>query len=246
MSQVLAYDSQQAVDSKRNPSMKHLILSVLMAVLQAGSYAFAAPQERWILLGDSLQALVHEPAGVTPQARQLTANRIPQLVNVNIQNISTPGLTMAHNGYVWNAYDNRNVLRLIDGYYGAKGIVITLGTNDWATPSITTAMFHDQYKAVIDEAKTHGLTVVCVTPIWRADKDQYRPAGNASYQLWTFQWIATTVCQNNGAQVIDGSQAPLLPSHFTDGIHLNGVGHGVFTAWLIQQMQALGHWTAQY
>lgn len=198
------------------------------------------------MLTDSINDLVTEAPGVIPQARHSTTNIIPQTVNVQIHKISTPGLTMAKNGSPWNAYDNRNVLRLIDGYFGAKGVVITLGTNDWETPGITTTAFHDQYKAVIEEAKANGLEVVCVTPIWRADKDQYKPSGSASYQLWIYQWIVSTVCLNNGAKVIDGAAAPLLPQHFADGVHLNGAGHSVFAPWLIQQMQNLGYWTSTY
>lgn len=226
--------------------MNRLLFCFCVFLLQACSQAHSAAQERWILLGDSIQAAVYEAPGVTPQARYLTANRIPQKVNVSIQNVSTPGLTMAKNGTAWNAYDNRNVMRLVDGYFGAKGIIITLGTNDWNNPTITTSMFHDHYKEVIKEAKAQGLQVVCVTPIWRSDKDKYKPSGDASYQLWTYQWVAATVCQNNGAKVIDGAEAPLKPSHFADGLHLNAGGHAVFSNWLIQQMQALGYWTSTY
>lgn len=226
--------------------MKPIILCILFLTIQACTHADAAPQERWILLGDSLQSQVHEVPGVTAQSRHLTANRIPQEINISIQNISTPGLTMANNGTLWNAHDNREFLHMLDGYFGAKGIIITLGTNDWSTPGITTGMFYDQYSAVVSKAKSLGMVVVCVTPIWRADKDQYMPSGSSSYQLWVYQWIAATACQNQGEPVIDGSTAPLAPSHFTDGLHLNGAGHAVFSSWLIQQMQAIGYWHESY
>lgn len=226
--------------------MKGFVLPLLFALATLSTQAFAAPQERWVLLGDSIQAQVFEPSGIVPQAKLLTANRITQNLNVQIQNISSPGMSMAVNGTGWDAYSNRTALRLIDGFFGAKGIVITLGTNDWGTPSINTSMFFEQYKATVQYAKSLGLQVVCVSPIWRADQDQYKASGSDSYQLWVYRWVVQEACTQGGGIYVDGSTAPLLPEHFADGLHLNGAGHGVFSSWLTSKMKALGFWNAPY
>lgn len=220
--------------------MTRIIFCILVSMLQACSLASATPQERWVLIGDSIQSQVFGPGS---QAKELTANRIPQLKNVHIQNISSPGATMSS----WLGYVNhKNMLNQIDGFFGAKGVIIAVGTNDWGgTP---TGPFGADYMAYVQHARSLGLEVVCVSPIWRADKDTYKtnPDG-ASYQLWVYSWVIENACIQGGGKFVNGFDAPLVyPTNFADDVHLNGSGHAVFTNWLIQRMNQLGYWTSTY
>lgn len=223
---------------------KYLIALVLVAFSAAVQ---AMPGERWIFDGDSIQSAVFT-AG-TPDTRKLTALAVPQTINISVQNVSSPGATMTPTvpAYGWDAHTNRATLKKIDGYFGAKGVVIMLGTNDWGNPSITTGAFHDAYKSYVQYAKAQGLEVVCVAPLWRSDEASYLSSGSAgTFQMWVYAWIIETVCGNEGVHYINGRNAPLLPEHFHDGLHLNAAGHEVFTSWLITQMQMRGFWTDTY
>lgn len=221
-----------------------LITAIIAAVFC--SYAWSSPQERCFILGDSINAFVVEQAGVIPAAKNLAANLIVQKRNVQLYNLSSPAMTMAPNGTGMDAYTNKNSIKMLTGYFGAKCIVITLGTNDWTNPEITTSSFFDSYKAVVSYAVAQGLRVVCVTPIWRSNQDDYQPSGDSSYQLWVYRWIAESACSQGGGEVIDGASAPLLPAHYADGLHLNSQGHAVLATWLIDRMNNLGLWLDTY
>jgi hypothetical protein len=221
--------------------MKSYLIAALLGILTLGT-ASAAPQERWILVGDSIQAQVFGSGGLS---KDLTANRIPQLLDIHIQNLSSPGASMSG---VLGFYNSRSILGQIDGYFGAKGVIITVGTNDWGRTS-TSKLFAD-YKAYVVYAKSLGLEVVCVTPIWRSDELSYKPVPGTteSWQLAAYRWTIEQACIQGGGNVIDGSLSPstTLPLYYGDPtapyVHLNKDGHSVFTSWLIQRMNHLGFW----
>lgn len=229
--------------------MKNIItaafLMLTLCLTTGAAQVNAAPQERWILVGDSIQASVFGAGG---EAKHLTANRIPQLKNIHIQNISSPGASMSG----WLGFiHTRNILSQIDGYFGAKGVIITVGTNDWGRNS-TSQLFTD-YKTYVTYAKSLGLEVVCVTPIWRSDEMNSLTVPNTSdsWQLWVYRWTIEQACTQGGGKIIDGGSSPLTNrlDYYGDtispsvaAVHPNATGHQVFTNWLIQRMNQLGYW----
>lgn len=226
--------------------MTRLAVCVLVLFLQACTQVVAAPQERWILLGDSIQAKVFGTQSTPSRAKDLTAHIIPQLVNVHIQNISAGGMTMANSGNNLNAETNLGAIRMIDGAGGAQGIIITLGQNDWNNANITPAMFYESYKNLGTFAKSRGLEVICISPIWSFDQMTFKWSGGQQYQLWNYRVEVQNACAAFGGRFIGGTTAPLLPEHFADGVHMNAAGHAVFAPWLVQQMQSMGFWTDTY
>src|SRR5262249_39755406 len=123
--------------------------------------------QRWILAGDSIQAQVfgnaefNLPGG---DARDLTAAIITQDTGVAIQNVSSPGATMTTNGFFRGLHDQQAMVSYIDGFFGATGIIITIGVND-SGGSVTTNQYRTDYSNLVAFALQAGLTVVCVPPL---------------------------------------------------------------------------------
>src|SRR5262245_43379302 len=88
--------------------------------------------QRWILAGDSIQAQVFGNAEFNltgGDARDLTAAIIMQDTGVAIQNVSSPGATMTTT-VLPGLTDQQSMISFIDGFFGATGIIITIGVND--------------------------------------------------------------------------------------------------------------------
>jgi lysophospholipase L1-like esterase len=208
-----------------------------------------AVAERWIFLTDSIQtevlSLATAPEGL---AGDLTAMQLPGLVNIVPQLIGAPGLRMTDGGTPgFGACSNKNAIGMASGYMAATGLVIMLGTNDWANPGTLGLEFINDYRATVDYAKGLGLKVVCVCPLWRADEaSTVAHADGSSYSLQQFRdWIGQITLQE-GVSWIDGTNAPCTsqPTQYADGIHLNQAGHLLFAPWLVSEMRALGFWLA--
>ena len=206
----------------------------------------AASPNRWILFGDSIQSEVFGTvAGTNAPATALTASQIPGLANVVLQNISSPGLRMTDGGDPgFGAFSNKGAIGLVSGFFGAFGLIITLGTNDWANPPTTGGEFTTDYRGVIDYAKSLGMVVVCVSPLWRFDEGAPIAHADATYWLANFRTTIQAIAQQEGVYFVDGTLAPCTshPELYADGIHLNQDGHAQFAPWLVAQIRALQLW----
>src|SRR5262249_46635363 len=142
-------------------------LCVVGATLAIASTAHAQSSQlpqRWILAGDSIQAQVFGnaefqlPGG---DARDLTAAIIMQDTGVAIQNVSSPGATMSGVSVFAGLKDQQAMVSFIDGFFGATGIIITIGVND-AGGSVSAATYRADYASLVAFALRAGLQVICV------------------------------------------------------------------------------------
>jgi lysophospholipase L1-like esterase len=203
--------------------------------------------ERWFLLGDSIQSSVFSENGqsVGP-ACALTASQIPNLANVTIQNLSSPGFRMSQGELPgFGACANRG--GLIGGAIGLvppAGIIIMLGTNDWGNYYVTGSAFTIDYPKVINYCKSMGMKVVCVSPIWHFMQDTVLQHADAGYPLANFRSWIQSMASAAGVGFIDGLSSPVsnCPEYFCDGVHMNEAGHDAFAPWLVMKMRCLGHW----
>lgn len=201
--------------------------------------------ERWILLGDSIQSLVYGPGSVLGDQSRLTAAQLSRLLNIAINNLSSPGARMTDGGQLgFGAASNKNAITMVRGYAPMAGIIITLGTNDWTNPGTSAQSLLDSYRGMIQHCRALGLAVVGVSPLNRVGGGNGVQHPDGIFTLGDFQYFIEAVCQEQGVKMIQGGTAPLTAAHFADGLHLNADGHDVFCQWLIQKMRALGYWTA--
>jgi lysophospholipase L1-like esterase len=208
--------------------------------------------ERWIILGDSIQAHVYGPGTVHGDQSRLTAAQLPRSLNIAINNLSSPGARLTDGGQAgFGASSNKNAITMVRGYAPMTGIIITLGTNDWTNPGTSGQSLLDCYRGMIQHCVSLGMIVVGVSPINRADgANGIQHFDGGIYPLSQFQYWIEAVCQeqavllgNDKVKMIQGGTCPITPAHLADGLHLNEIGHDVFCAWLIQSMRALGLWT---
>lgn len=201
--------------------------------------------ERWIIAGDSIQSHVYLPGTIPSGDAALTAARLPSFVDLAIYNLSSPGAQLTDGGRVgFGLESNLNAIKYIHGYAGATGVICTLGHNDWADPSTSAQRFLDAYRALIQYCKSLGLAFVGVGPINECNGANGIQQQDGIHSLVQYQSWVVSVCQEQGVKTIAGSTCPLVPSDYADGIHLTATGHQKFCQWLIQQMKALGYWTA--
>ena len=202
--------------------------------------------QRWMILGDSIQAAVYAAAGQPAAAATcLTASQLPGLANVLIQNLSSPGMRITQGGEPGTgAYANKNVIGLVAGYAGATGLIITLGTNDWGNPPTTGSEFSSNYQDILQYAKGLGLKLVCVSPIFRAEEVQARQHVDGMYSLGNFRTTVEGNAALAGVSYINGGEFTGYehPEWYADGLHLNAEGHRAFVMWLVGKMRALGFW----
>ncbi|BDR26268.1 hypothetical protein RVBP17_3110 [Pseudomonas phage sp. 30-3] len=207
-------------------------------------------QQRWALVGDSIQAWVLENSnsGIIPRADKLTASMIPFKVNASIQNVSVPGMRLAKGTDPSDPFDITSLSKL-HGFFGLNGVVCTLGTNDYGSPYVTTVDYFYALTDFLNAAISLTIPVVIVSPIWRQDKDtsvlKYDGTTNvlADFQN-TAQWVTSLVSANNSnVYFIDGKQAPVQnATYFGDGLHLNAAGHAKFCTWLVNEMKSKNLW----
>jgi hypothetical protein len=224
--------------------MNKFIFLVLMII----SNTIFANQDRWILIGDSIMSNVTESnSNIVGLSRNLAAHLVEEKANVVIHNLSSPGARMADGGIKGFGFVNyKNSINHVSGYFGVKGIIITLGTNDWGYS--TPGEYFTAYLSVIKHAKSLGLKVVCVSPIWRADENSFKqPKGDKPLQLWVYRLVTMWACEQGGGVYIDGREAPVVGLQFFGdksnfGLHLNTYGHLVFSDWLVYKMRNIGYW----
>jgi lysophospholipase L1-like esterase len=217
--------------------------------------------QRWILAGDSIQAQVFTNAEFNlpgGDARDLTASIIMQDTGVAIQNVSSPGATMSGNGFFAGLKDQRAMVSFIDGFFGATGIIITIGVND-SGGSVSAATYRSDYAGLVAFALQAGLQVVCVPPL----NEPNEVADVNVSRRFAFQIATYFACTGAGVPAenifnpaavgivpdpADPAKRRLFASSSTNGqiqldnIHLSSAGHRAFADRLIDFMVGRGLW----
>lgn len=223
--------------------MNYLKGVLLVVLLMVSNHTYADAHQRCIIAGDSVQTYVYAPTGIISNARDLTSNLIPQLTNVSIQNISSAGQRMASGGYYgYGLVSNLATLWYLQGGKAANCIIITLGTNDWASPAVGAQEFITAYRNVIRYSKVLGMQVIVVPPLWRRHEIDFVAKPDGNFTIQQFREYAAGVGYEEGAKVFDASQIGLMPVHFSDGLHLNAEGHRLFANALVEKMRVWGFW----
>lgn len=216
---------------------------VLIAGCLLATVAHAGAGPRWVILGDSIMTVTLGDG----EAKDLATNQIPQLTNVTIHNVSRGGGRVSTSA--WGVIDYYpSIQAWLGGAWSSQldGVIITLGTNDWAAEQTRLSEFLSDYATIVQAAVSRGIEVVCVSPLLRADESRRRrPPGQwngADLQTWR-TWIHL-VCDNRGGQALSGTW--LIPSPTSkwmpDGLHLNAQGHAEFARSLVDWMRFLGYW----
>lgn len=198
-------------------------------------------QQRWVLVGDSIQAWVLDDYSTNPpKPGNLTATRIASAYQAaTMQNLSCPGATLSG---VQGLGKHSDDVKRATGFFGINGFMCTLGTNDLVNADITQEQFFLDYLQYVTEIREFTTApIVLVSPINRFDG--VTPPGGKTLAGFAAA-VQQVVSSLPGRQVyfIDGRNAPLNASHFGDGLHLNNAGHVVFGDWLYSQVHALGLW----
>lgn len=243
-----------------------ILTSISCLVLAASAAAQQPPNgqlpQRWILAGDSIQALVFTNAEFNlpgGDARDLTSAIIMQDTGIAIQNVSSPGATMTTTTPIFPGFkDQTALIRYIAGFFGATGIIITLGVND-ANGTVSVGTYQNDYAALVTAARTAGLTVVCVPPL----NEPNEVANPNVSRRFAFQLATFFACTGAGVPAenifnpaavgivpnpADPAKRRLFASTITnnvrvdDNIHLSSAGHRLFADRLIDFMVARGFW----
>ncbi len=243
-----------------------------IAIVFFGLYSLSANAfDNWLMMGDSIMSWV---IGPDSQASALTANRIPTIVNISIMNLSKPGARISYltkstpdsysssrDGTIvgsscisftqcpydtrFSAYLYKKMLTYFGNLYGAKGLIITLGRNDWGSSDLN--QLNADYSELVAFAISNGLKVVCVGPIWDASE-------TSSNNMSVIRFVIWGSCNSNGGTFINAYDAvphntALYYSYVNssgqtiiNNTHLNAAGHQQFTNWLVTNMKNLGFW----
>lgn len=199
--------------------------------------------ERWILVGDSIQTNIYEAPGPhAVPALELMAVNLARNTGATINNLSWGGARMADGGWPGFGWaSNVATVERVSSPNKAKGVLVTLGLNDWNEPTVSGIGFITGMRTFIQACKVMGLEVVFLSPIWNASKDTPKAKADGSWDLAQWAAFVANVCFEEGAKHISGLSAPLDASHFADGIHLNVAGHIALEAYVRPKMNALGY-----
>jgi lysophospholipase L1-like esterase len=222
--------------------------------------ALPASAQRWILAGDSIQTGVFAnpeyglPGG---DARELTATLVTQETGVVIQNFSSPGarMTTATPAYFPGLKDQTKAIDFIDGFFGATGIIITIGVND-ANSDVPLADYARDYTNFVRHAKSRGLEVICALPLNEPNEvPDFALSRRFAFQLQTYY-----ACLSAGvpaANIFNPAAYGIAPddanpakrrlfagtSATPDNVHLSSAGHALFAQSLIDFMVGRGFWS---
>jgi hypothetical protein len=199
--------------------------------------------ERWILVGDSIQTNVYEAPGPhAVPATELMAVNLAKNTGATINNLSWGGARMTDGGWPGFGWaSNVAAIQRVCGPTPAKGVLVTLGLNDWGEPSVTGIGFITAMRTFIRACKSYGLIVVFLSPIWNAQGHIAKVKPDGSWTLPQWASFVANVAYEEGAHHISGYSAPLLPEHFADDSHLNTAGHLVLEPYTRQKVNALGY-----
>jgi lysophospholipase L1-like esterase len=236
-----------------------MLRTFLMALSCAsGLVALPVSAQRWVLAGDSIQTGVFANPDyglVGGDARELTAHLVTQETGVLIQNISSPGARMTSATYFPGLKDQTSAVSFIDGFFGATGIIITIGVND-ANSDVDIETYGRDYAAFVTHARSRGLEVICALPL----NEPNEVADASRSRRFAFQLRTYYACRGAGVPeanifnpaaygITPDDSDPLKRRLFAgtaaapDNVHLSSDGHALFARNLIDFMVARGFWT---
>jgi lysophospholipase L1-like esterase len=125
---------------------------------------------------------------------------------------------------------------LVAGAFGMRGLVVAVGTNDWALNG-DLVQFRDSYAGLL-AGLPPDVPVACLSPPWR--ESEASPNGNGN-TLDEFRDVIHDVCTAAGGTYLDGKAAiPNAPAYFIDGLHPNARGHRAMARFLKAELGQLG------
>lgn len=230
------------------------LMWIIAAVATLATIEDAKAAERWVVVGDFRTQAIMD-AGVPGDPTNSSWSVIRRTVPVDIVNLASD----AH-GYAFRSEVTSAKIQIALGA-GAKGVILNLGTYDWATNNTPDRM-RQFMRLIIPQLKAKGLAVVCLTPLYHPDERVLRgPLSAKGYQLNyipglpfsvqrpSYQALMAYECQLLGAQVISGRAAPIGLSDVSAPTGtlvkpyiLTTGGHAKLAIHLISNMQRLGHW----
>jgi lysophospholipase L1-like esterase len=187
---------------------------------------------RIVIIGDSIQTGIN----LEDASAQASAT-LQRLGNVIVQNFSRPGARLTDAGFVPGMHDAGQAIGLLHGPYGhLDGLVINLGTNDWAQ-NADLDVFERDYDALLASLPP-GLRVVCMGPTWSAEEGRPNAGGHTKDD---FRAATRRACGARGIPYIEGRDAiPASRRYFPDGVHPDDAGHELMGRWLRDQLAARG------
>ena len=207
--------------------------------------------ERWVVLGDGTATAIQENA-VVPHPDQRWTALVQTRTGHEIINLAGGAEGWAINQVV--TITKAATLKAL----GFDKVILAYGTNDFGTGQ-NLGVVAAGIGRVVGALKAQGFTVVCLTPIYRTDW-QTRRGPNPGQQSARGNPLFTNpanpgvigyanfmggYCSFNGAQVIQGQQAPVrfdqLGGWFFR-MFLNIDGHDRMATFMTTQMRAKGHW----
>ena len=209
-------------------------LGALLTAGTARAIVVTTPR-RIMVIGDSIMA----GTGLQRVQNQATY-RLQRATHAEFQNFASPGATMADVGTVPGMNQASASVNLLAGIAGHRlyGLVVVLGTNDWALPAITPDGFEAAYGAFLEALPT-DLHVVCMSSPWSSFRDG-RP-NTYGETLDDYRARTKAVCEAHGYTYLDGTLAvPHDPSFYVDGLHPNDRGHRAMATFLLGELRRLG------
>jgi lysophospholipase L1-like esterase len=199
----------------------------LVALVALPSHAFA---QRIMIIGDSIQS----GTGLKRTSSQ-ASDRLQRLANVVVHNFASPGARLT-DGFYPGMKHAVDAVWLLHGFFGMQGVVIAIGTNDWAA-GVDLAVFSQDYRDFL-AALPPTLPVACMGMVWRADEGVPNATG---LTLDDFRTAIRDACATRGKPYLEGKDAiPNSAAYFVDGIHPNDRGHRVMGAFLQRELRGLG------
>ncbi|WMD23289.1 GDSL-type esterase/lipase family protein [Achromobacter seleniivolatilans] len=199
--------------------------------------------DRWIYVGDSTSAgiFIGSPP-VRQSAENLITTNLAKNTGCYIQNLSWGGARVADgNVPMFGWASNFSTILRVSGPPVAKGLIIALGTNDWAQTSVSGAEFIASYRGMVRAAKFHGLAVVGMTPLWRSDGANRPMKADGAWNIVEWGGLIADICSQEGAKFINGYEAPLTPANFGDGVHPDEAGHLLWEPYVRTKMQGFNY-----
>lgn len=213
--------------------MRPACLGLALAIVScAGAAAGTEIRPRILIVGDSIQTGQN-----LRDASAQAAAVLQRLGNVIVQDFSRPGARLTTFGFVPGMEEAGPAINLLHGPFGRlDGVVINLGTNDWALGG-DPADFERAYTRLL-AALPPGMRAVCMGITWSDLEGRPNARG---YTKDDFRAATRRACDVRGIPYLDGRDAiPNDRTHFPDGQHPGDAGHRAMGRWLAKQLAARG------
>jgi len=201
------------------------------------------------LVGDSR---VSQVFGVGADPRNLVGHRISEICPINVQTYASSGQRMSrypsYEFYEVSFVDHFHDVLYPHGVFGQIDVIaIMLGYNDWvAGDSASLSKYIESYREVIRYLKEIQIvSIVVISDIYTIDDELTQNSGG--FYLQDFRDAAEAVATEFSIYFIDGKTLiPQNSANYDGGVHPNNTGHALFGANIVDAMQTLGIFPADY